>query len=60
MTTAVHHASAEPQHASWFWDYASMKAPDRNELYYFKFTCLSIAFYFALHLAVHLIALRVT
>jgi len=57
MATAVHHGETEQQ-ASWLWDYASMRAPDRNELYYFKFTCLSIAFYMAVHLAVHLIALR--
>lgn len=37
-----------------------MKAPDHNELYYFKFTVLSLAYFFALGLAIHLIATRCT
>ena len=32
-----------------------MKAPDHNEMYYFKFTLISIAFFFACHLIVHLV-----
>ena len=35
-----------------------MEAPFRNELYYLKFTLLSMAWFFALHLAVHLVCLR--
>ena len=48
-TAAVTHES------NWWWDYAAMKAPDHNEMYYFKFTLLSITFFFACHLTVHLI-----
>ena len=32
-----------------------MKAPDHNEMYYFNLTLISIAFFFACHLAVHLL-----
>ena len=37
-----------------------MKAPDHNEMYYFKFTILSLAYFFAFSLAIHLIANRRT
>ena len=35
-----------------------MKAPDRNEEYYFKFTLLAVAYFFLMHLVLHLIAMR--
>jgi uncharacterized membrane protein len=50
-------AQSQPQ-ASWWWEYAAMKAPDRNELYYFKFTLLSVAYFFAMHLLIHVVAMR--
>ena len=37
-----------------------MKAPDHNEMYYFKFSVLSLAYFFAFGLAIHLIAARNT
>ena len=54
-TEAAQSAPAVEHEQSWWWDYAAMRAPDHNEMYYLKFTLLSIALFFALHLAVHLI-----
>ena len=55
-------AAKEPQGPppSWWWDYASRHAPDHNEMYYLKFTLLSIALQFALHLLIHFIAYKRT
>ena len=55
----THSAVHEPQ-ANWWWEYAEMKAPNHNEMYYFKFTILSLAYFFAFSLAIHLIATRYT
>ena len=46
-------ASAEAHEPNWWWDYAAMKAPDHNEMYYLKFSLLSIALFFALHFTLH-------
>lgn len=35
-----------------------MRAPDHNEMYYLKFTVLSIAWFMALHVAVHILTMR--
>ena len=43
---------AEP---NWWWDYAEMKAPEHNEMYYFKFTLLSISYFLMMHLILHLL-----
>ena len=59
-TTVVEHSSSEPSNNSWFWDYASQRAPDHNEMYYFQFTLLSVTFFFVQHLLVHLCAKRVS
>ena len=37
-----------------------MKAPDHNEMYYFKFTLLACAYFLAMHLVIHLVAMRKT
>ena len=37
-----------------------MKAPDHNEMYYFKCTLIAIAFFFTLHLITHLLCYRNT
>jgi len=58
--TLMHAEAASQPHVNWWWDYASLEAPDHNEIYYFKFTLLSIGYFFAMHLAVHLIAMRKT
>lgn len=62
MSTAVvqgHNVSTEAS-SNWWWEYASSKAPDRNELYYLKFTLLSVAWFLALHMIIHLVAMRKT
>lgn len=46
------------QESNWWWEYASLQAPDHNEQYYLEFTLMSIAYFFAMHLVVHLIANR--
>jgi len=35
-----------------------MEAPDHNEIYYLEFTIMSIAYFFAMHLASHMLAKR--
>ena len=44
----------------WWWEYAALKAPDHNELFYLKFSIVSLAYFFAFSLAIHLIATRKT
>ena len=51
------HVAAAPK-SNWWWEYASMEAPDHNEMYYFEFTCWSIFYFFALHLVIHLVTNR--
>lgn len=41
-----------------FWTYAAMKAPDHNEAYYLKGTIAFLAFYFFVHLLIHVICIR--
>ena len=41
-----------------FWTYAAMKAPDHNEMYYLKGTFAFLAFYFLIHLLIHVLCLR--
>ena len=56
-TAAAYSSTQEP---NWWWDYAAMKAPDENWEYYFKFTVLSVSFFFTAHLIVHLLCLKTT
>ena len=42
-----------------FWDVASTKAPDENKLYYVKYTIAFIIFYMLVHLAIHMICIKV-
>ena len=53
------HGVAEPE-VNWWWEYAAMKAPEHNEMYYFKYTLLSLAYFFAFSLAIHIFASRYT
>lgn len=57
-SSEAHSAAAHgpTAHANWWWDYASEQAPDHNEIYYFEFTLMAIAYFFAMHLVVHLLA----
>ena len=41
-----------------FWTYAAMKAPDHNAPYYLKGTIAFLAFYFFVHLLIHVICIR--
>ena len=44
--------------SEYFWTYAAMKAPDHNELYYLKGTIAFLAFYFLVHMIIHLISMK--
>ena len=46
----------QEQAATWWWEYATQKVPEHDELYYLKFSLLMIAYWFAAHLVVHLLA----
>lgn len=58
-STATQLATTEST-SNWWWDYASMKAPNRDELYYLKFSLLAVAWFLALNLIIHLVAMRKT
>lgn len=45
---------------NWWWDYAAMKAPDRNEMYYLNFTLLSFGWFMFVHLVTHFVAMHKT
>ena len=38
-----------------FWEYAAMRTPDHNKLYYLKGTIAFLAFYFLVHLVIHVL-----
>ena len=44
--------------ASDFWEYAAMRTPDHNKLYYLKGTLAFLAFYFLVHLVIHVLCNR--
>ena len=53
------HATAHPDESlSWLVSIAVKKAPNEDEAYYFKFTLISIAYFCAMHLIIHLVCLR--
>ena len=48
-------SQAEPY---WWWDYAPLRAPDHEELYYFKWTVYSVMYFFLMHYIIHLVTKR--
>ena len=56
--TSLAHEAVQEAQATWLWEYAALRAPDYDEMYYLKFTLLSCAWFVFLHLAVHLLASR--
>ena len=54
MSSPTGHAVVQQKYESGFWAYASQEAEDYDVTYYVKGTLVFIAFYFLLHLLVHL------